>query len=174
MNKKTPSTDETPNESVEATQVAPTQPETPQGQETPEAPEPDAQEPTEGEKVEDEPTTGNKEAAKYRRRLRDTETERDQLRGQLEEMQRGEVERIAVERGRLRNAAIVWQSAELSELLAEGGAVDGDKVLRVVENVAAEYGLARVPLGNHAPNEGRNPGKPRPTNGMAAVISGQE
>jgi hypothetical protein len=37
----------------------------------------------------------SREAASYRRRLRDTETERDQLREQLDRLQRAEVERLA-------------------------------------------------------------------------------
>lgn len=62
-----------------------------------EAPEPEAiEEPTTATGTnEEEGTGGNEEAAKWRRKLRDTEAERDGLSGQLEAMQRAEVERIA-------------------------------------------------------------------------------
>ena len=49
----------------------------------------------------------SREAATYRRRLRDTESERDQLREQLDRLQRAEVERLASANG-LAVPADVW------------------------------------------------------------------
>lgn len=69
----------------------------------------------------------NREAAKYRRKLRDTEAERDALRTRLEHVQRGEVERIATTH--LRDGTDVWRDgAQLADLLDENGNVDTDKV----------------------------------------------
>src|SRR4051812_7340440 len=57
---------------------------------------------------------GNKEAARYRRRLRETEQERDTLKATVEALQRAEVDRLAESDG-LRPAAL-WSGAELGDL----------------------------------------------------------
>src|SRR4051812_3337747 len=53
-----------------------------------------------------EESKGNAEAATYRRKLRDTEAERDGLAARVEKMQRADVERRATER--LHQASDVW------------------------------------------------------------------
>lgn len=74
-----------------------------------------------------EQSTPNSEAARYRRRLRETEAERDALRGRVEHMQRGEVERLAA--ARLADAADVWRDgAQIADLLDDNGNVDPTKV----------------------------------------------
>ncbi len=76
-----------------------------------------------------------KEAARYRRALRDAETERDGLRGRLETLQRAEVERLATGDDGLARADDLWLSGvDLAELLDADGNVDPG---RVRESVAA-------------------------------------
>lgn len=72
-------------------------------------------------------TGGNREAAKYRRKLRDTEAERDTLRDRLTVLQRSEVERLVADR--FRDPADVWRDgAQVDELLDDGGNIDSAKV----------------------------------------------
>ncbi|SUA02957.1 Uncharacterised protein [Mycolicibacterium fortuitum] len=72
-------------------------------------------------------TGGNREAAKYRRKLRDTETERDTLRDRLTVLQRSEVERLVADR--FRDPADVWRDGtQVDDLLDDGGDIDPAKV----------------------------------------------
>ncbi|MGV0699967.1 hypothetical protein ABQF47_16360, partial [Mycolicibacter sinensis] len=77
---------------------------------------------------ESEPTSPNREAANYRRRLRDTEAERDTLAQRLESLQRNEIERLAGQH--LENGADLWHggSIKVSDLLNDVGEVDPDLV----------------------------------------------
>ncbi|MFN6548904.1 hypothetical protein ACP6C7_07200 [Mycolicibacterium septicum] len=76
-------------------------------------------------------TGGNREAAKYRRKLRDTEAERDTLRDRLTVLRRSEVERLVADR--FRDPADVWRDGtQVDELLDDGGDIDPAKV-----NIAA-------------------------------------
>ncbi len=103
-------------------------------------PPPDADAQTED--TSEPPEGGNSEAAKYRRRLRDTETERDTLRGQVEALQRAEVERLA---GHLTQPSAIWAAGvELSDVLDDSGAVNADKVNAAVTEAAEALGLARA------------------------------
>ena len=78
--------------------------------------------------------TASREAAKYRRQLRDAEAqreqisaERDQLGERLAAMQRAEAERLAVEH--LADGADMWRDGlELSAVLDEDGNLDPSKV----------------------------------------------
>ena len=91
----------------------------------------------------------NAEAAKYRRRLRETEaahleaeqawkTERDQLIAQRDALRKAEVERIATEQGV--TPALVWAAGtDLGDLVAEDGTVDKDKVAATVDGVRREF-----------------------------------
>lgn len=77
---------------------------------------------------------GSGEAAKYRRRLRDTEAERDTLRQRVEHMQRAEIERLAA--GKLADPADVWRDgAKLADLLDDTGNIDPDKVNGTVDGL---------------------------------------
>ena len=70
----------------------------------------------------------SREAASYRRRLRETEAERDQLREQLDRCRRAEVERLASADG-LAVAGDVWlHGATLDTLRGEDGAIDAETV----------------------------------------------
>lgn len=69
-----------------------------------------------------EPENGP-EAAKYRRRLRDAEAERDGLAAKVETMQRAEVERMLV--NKLSNPPDCWLlEKDLSRFLGETGDID--------------------------------------------------
>ncbi|MCV7111326.1 hypothetical protein [Mycolicibacterium setense] len=70
---------------------------------------------------------GNREAAKYRRKLRDTEAERDTLRERLAVLQRSEVERLVA--NRFRDPSDVWRDgAQVDDLLDDNGNIDPAKV----------------------------------------------
>ena len=77
----------------------------------------------------------SREAANYRRRLRDTEVERDSLRDQLDRHQRIEVERLARVAG-LAVASDVWHfGASLDTLRGEDGAIDAETVNGLVSDI---------------------------------------
>ncbi len=101
-----------------------------------------------GDAQEVEDTTGDDrpgaEAARYRRRLRDTETERDGLVERLAGYQRREVERIAGEA--LARPGDVWlDGADVGAVLDDEGQVDANKVAEVAASVLdGRPGLAKV------------------------------
>lgn len=70
----------------------------------------------------------NREAAKYRTKLRETEAERDTLAGRLEMMQRAEVARLAGEKLAIGADILDIAGTPLAELLSDEGTVDPDKV----------------------------------------------
>lgn len=90
-----------------------------------------------------EQDSSNAEAAKWRKRLRETEAERDELREQVEALQRQQVEAIVTAAG-LKPAA-VWKVAELDALLGDDGAVSAEAVTQAVEQARDELGVQ--PLG---------------------------
>lgn len=91
----------------------------------------------------------SREAAGYRRRLRETETERDQLREQLDRVQRAEVERLASAAG-LAVASDVWQfGATLQTLRGEDGSIDSETVSGLVADIVKDRpGLQARPVGD--------------------------
>lgn len=142
-------------------------------QETPQ----DATEATEGTELEEvqdaqgEPDNPSREAARYRRKLRETETERDQLAQRIESLQRSEVERHA---GHLARPSAIWAAGvTVSEVLNENGDVDPNKVTEAVIAAADQLGLAhqrRAPKPNPA-QRGEAPVGGR-ADDMANVIQG--
>jgi hypothetical protein len=89
---------------------------------TPEPVEPAAtQVPTEASAPTPEPTDehASREAAGYRRRLRDTEAERDALRSRIDEYERRDVEAVARELGAAVPADL-WTLVQLDELRVDG------------------------------------------------------
>lgn len=146
---------ETSTEATEATEATGMAPETtepaPEAAEDPQA----AETPEESE--ESEATSPNKEAAKYRRRLRETETERDTLRGRIEAMQRAEVERLTTDAG-IKPAALWASGADLSALLTEEGTVDPAKVTEAVGTARDALGIVDQRVSrNHVRREGYTP-----------------
>jgi hypothetical protein len=91
----------------------------------------------------------SREAAGYRRRLRETETERDQLRTRLESYERAEVERLAGDAG-LQVPGDVWQfGATLDTLRGEDGGIDADNVTGLVAEIVKDRpGLQARPVGD--------------------------
>lgn len=124
-----------PVENPEATDVAQETTEDPQ-----EAPE---------DAAEDSP---GREAARWRRKLRETERERDTLAVTVTTMQRAEVERIAG--AHVVNPAALWAAGiELDTLLDDDGRPDAARIREATTRAAEALGLAR-PLSNHVPREG--------------------
>lgn len=123
----------------------------------------------------DEPGSGNREAAKYRRRLRDVEAERDSLRGQVEALQRAKVEEIARAKGHLSSPAGLWASGtDLASLVAEDGTVNERSVLAACETAAESLGLVRTQPGR-VPTQGTGSSRVTPdAHGlMASAIAGR-
>lgn len=115
-----------------------------------------------------------REAAKYRRQLREVEQERDQLRSTVEGLQR-----LAVE-GSLPshvNGRALWSRTELAAVVAEDGSIDPEKLDAAVADVEAAYGLSpRTPVGVRASMGRRQPSGSAGPSGrekMARVFSGE-
>lgn len=134
-------------------------PERPQGPETPTDPPEGSTEPQ--EEPEDTAEDGNREAAKYRRRLRDTEADRDRLATQVEALQRAEIDRLATAEG-IKPEALWASGANLPEMLTTDGTVDPDRVTVAAKAAIDVLGLQQR-KGLHVPREGRNTGSPRST-----------
>jgi hypothetical protein len=132
---------ETPAETTETDPVAPA---TDSSRNTEQPPESDA-----SDERDESGRYLSREAASYRRRLRETETERDQLREQLDRLQRSEVERLAGNAG-LQVASDVWQfGASLDTLRGEDGGIDQEAVGGLVKEIVADRpGLAAKPVGD--------------------------
>ena len=95
-----------------------------------------------------------REAAKYRHKLRETETERDTLRGRLEHLQRAEITRVAGEAELTQPAAIWATGAQLGDFLDDDGNVDPVKVKATAQTAIQELGLATRPR-NPRPDPGQ-------------------
>lgn len=111
-----------------------------------------------GETVEDgivEDDAGNAEAARWRRKLRDAEGERDALAQRLEAVQRQSVEGLLTASGV--KAQAVFAVAELADLLGEDGSIDTDKVGQAVEAAREKFGIAKPTKGNLIPGVGHQP-----------------
>jgi hypothetical protein len=91
----------------------------------------------------------SREAASYRRRLRDAEAERDDLRGRLEGYERAEVERLAGDAG-LQVPGDVWTfGASLDTLRGEDGGIDSESVHELATSILKDRpGLAQRPAGD--------------------------
>jgi hypothetical protein len=111
-----------------------------------------------------------REAAKYRRRLREAETERDRLSERIESLQRAEVERLATAAG-LRPAALWASGPELADLVADDGTVDASKVSAAIGAAREQLGIPAPPVGPRVPKEGRSPGRPAKPSGREAMIA---
>ncbi len=93
------------------------------------------------------PEPANREAARYRRQLRDTEAKAAALSERVEAMQRREVERLAA--SEMTTPADLWLTGtELAGLLDDDGDVDAAKVKAAVGTVLEErpgWRLTSVP-----------------------------
>lgn len=97
------------------------------------------------EPVEGEDTSPGREAAKYRRQLREVETERDGLAAQLEALRRAEAERLAGDH-KLKPAALWAAGATLADLLDADGTVDPAKVAEAVTAARTALGIPPTPV----------------------------
>ncbi|WP_142391347.1 hypothetical protein [Mycobacterium sp. ENV421] len=116
-----------------------------------------------------------REAAKYRRRLRDTEAERDALAARVEALQRAEVERQATVGG-LKPAALWASGTELAGLLGDDGTVDESKVSAAIAGARESLGIPKPPGGNYVKGEGqpiRRSAKPSGKEAMVGVVMGR-
>ncbi|GAA3680789.1 hypothetical protein FB459_2876 [Yimella lutea] len=111
----------------------------------------------EGEGTEgDERTEDDREAARYRRKLRAAEGERDTLRATVERLQRAEVERLAGVH--LSKPEGLWAAGvSLADVLDEDGNADAEKITQACRDASDRLGLSRPRPGNIVPKEGRNP-----------------
>lgn len=101
-----------------------------------------AQDDHDGEDPQDGP---GREAAKYRRRLRDTEAERDTLASQVQTLQRAEAERVAATL--LADPADLWLTGDDLESVLTDARVDPDKVKARAEQITGTRpGLAVPPI----------------------------
>jgi hypothetical protein len=91
----------------------------------------------------------SREAASYRRRLRETESERDQLRERVQSYERDHVERIAADAG-LQVPGDVWTfGATLDTLRDDDGGIDSDAVDGLVKEIVKDRpGLQARPIGD--------------------------
>lgn len=114
----------------------------------------DGQEGAEG--GQDDARTPNHEAAKYRRRLREAEKERDELRTRLNVYLARDVETVAA--GFLDSPALLWADGKASagDFLDAEGAVDRAKVKASAEAILERYGRGLASRRGTAPNEGRS------------------
>ena len=96
-------------------------------------------EPAQGGEASASSDTGSREAAKYRKRLREAEGERDRLSAQLDAVRRREAERLAGEGG-LADAADLWRDGlNLDFLLGEDGTVDPEKVAAAGQDLLSRH-----------------------------------
>lgn len=121
--------------------------------------------------AEEQAETPNREAAKYRRQLRETETRATALAERLEVVQRREVERLAATD--LAAPADLWLTGpDLPDLLDEAGDVDPAKVATAVTAVlAGRPGWAR-PDGPPTYDGGARRSAPREVS-MQEVLQGR-
>ena len=116
-----------------ATEAVETGSETPVEQQTAE-PEGDT---TGGQESDQESESPNREAARYRKRLRDTELDRDVWRERCAILQRTEVERLAA--AVLADPKDLWHGTGLEDLLDDSGNVSTKKVTGVLADLSKSH-----------------------------------
>lgn len=95
---------------------------------------------------------GNREAAKYRRALRETEAERDALTARVETLQRDAIETIVADI--LHRPAALWATGTtLTDLLDADGNIEQEKVTQAAVRAREELGAAPI-RGPYSPREG--------------------
>lgn len=117
----------------------------PQGTQGPQGPPDPAPDPTEAQEAQDAPESGNSEAARYRRRLRDAEAERDAHATRIEAFQRRDVARLAGETLAQPSDLFDVGGRDLADLLDDAGEVDADKVtMAAAALLESRPGLAKA------------------------------
>ncbi|MDQ3416518.1 MAG: hypothetical protein M3474_05370 [Actinomycetota bacterium] len=113
------------------------------------------------------------EAARYRRRLRETETERDGLVEQLDGFRRREAERVAA--GALSKPSDIWlDGRDIGDLLDDAGQVDPAKVNAEVASVLD--GRPQLAATRQRPKPDDAQGRPmvRSSEGWVDVLKGRK
>jgi hypothetical protein len=113
--------------------------------------------------------SANAEAAKYRRRLRDTQAELESVAAQLDAVQRQQVELLIAESGVKPTA--VWSVTGVAELLGDDGAIDTEKVTAAVETAREKFGIPKRQKGNYVPGVGNQPSSPPKTDTWTTAFS---
>ena len=123
--------------------------------------------------TEDKP---GKEAAKYRKQLREAEAERDTLRHNVEALQRQIVEDLAHREHRVIKPAALWKADgfTIAELVGEDGRIDPAKVTAAVTAAVDALGLRQVDRLPPSPNAGREVRAPDPNDGWSKLLSGND
>ena len=117
----------------------------------------------------------SREAATYRRRLRETEAERDQLRSTLDELQRGEVERLAAAAGMAVPGDLWSTGTVLANCRDDDGRIDVEVVQGLVDDVLRSRPTWRAPVnGDLGIGKGNAAsGGAAPKVGLSALLKGQ-
>ena len=90
-----------------------------------------------------------REAAKYRRQLRDAEKIRDTLAARVQKYQTAEAERAAAGPGRLLDPTDLWRVTELADVVGDDGELDPAKVNTAVDKLLEDkphYGAPQTSL----------------------------
>lgn len=95
----------------------------------------------EGDQAEgDQAAALRREAATYRRRLRESEAETSRVTAALDQTQRTLIEdQVAGQPGLLADAADFWRETKLEDLRADDGSVDPEKVKAALSRTLAEH-----------------------------------
>jgi hypothetical protein len=113
--------------------------------------------------------SANAEAAKYRRRLRDSQAQLEYVTAQLDAVQRQQVELLIAESGVKPTA--VWSVTGVAELLGDDGAIDTEKVTAAVETAREKFGIPKRQKGNYVPGVGNQPSSPPKTDTWQTAFS---
>lgn len=109
---------------------------------------------------EDDEKAMNAEAAKWRRRLRESQSELKSVTEQLDAVQRQQAEALIAASGVKPQA--VWAVTELAGVLDDDGSVSAEKVAEAVTAAREKFGIARPAKGSIVPGVGNQPaGNPR-------------
>lgn len=125
------------NTATETTTTADDLDEQPHPAAEPEPPQPDP------EGTGDEQESPNAEAAKWRKKLRKAEAERDQLAEQVEALQRQQIEALVTGAG-VKPAAL-WAISSLDALVNDDGTVSAEAVTQAIDTARDQLGV--TPLG---------------------------
>ena len=110
-----------------------------------------------------------REAARYRRQLRDAETERDQLRGRVDQAERADVERLAAAAG-MATPSDVWLIVRDVAELRRDGALDHDLAGERVKTILEERPTWKRPPPANGGGGSRLAG-PAPKIGLSDLLS---
>lgn len=90
---------------------------------------------------------GNKagrEAARYRRQLRDVETERDQLAGTIDKLQRGIITQNMPRWSKLNADALIQAGYTTAEMFTDDGMIDTDKLKAAAQATHEKFGITDI------------------------------